>query len=224
VARDAGARSLTEAVIFDLDGVLVDSEQLWRDAEMATFATVGVILDDDLCRQTTGLRVDEVVGYWHRLWPWPPSRGTMEEVAAAIVRRVGEAMATAVVMPGAVAALRLCAASGLRVAIASSSPMALIEAAMARLGVGELVDSWHSAENEEYGKPHPAVFMTAAAKLDVAPAACLVVEDSLNGVIAAKAARMRCVAVPDRLLPGFAVADAVLPDLTAFSADLWEDP
>lgn len=205
------------AVIFDLDGVLVDSEPVWRQAEISVFATVGIRLDDDLCRQTTGLRVEEVVDYWHRRWPWPLDTAPRQVVADTIVEEVRQAFRHVEVMPGADAAVSLCAGRGLRLAIASSSPPILIEAAVAHLGMGGLFETWHSGVTEEYGKPHPAVFLAAASKLGVAPAHCLVLEDSLPGVIAAKAARMQCVAVPDRWAPGFAVADVVLDDLTAFT-------
>lgn len=80
----------------------------------------------------------------------------------------------------------------------------------------------HSAEAEPYGKPHPAVYLSTAARLGVAPARCLALEDSLNGLIAAKAARMRCVAVPERPDPRFALADLVLPGLAHLEERAWE--
>jgi sugar-phosphatase len=209
------------AVIFDLDGVLVDSEQLWRDTEIAVFGSLGVDLDDERCRQTTGLRVDEVVEHWYARHPWPAAAGDQESVSGAIVTGMVRALAHARVMPGAVDAVRFCAARGARVAVASSSPPVLISAALDRLGLSGVVESSYSAMDETYGKPHPAVYLSAAAKLGLSPLACVAVEDSLNGVLAAKAARMRCVAVPDRWAPGFAVADLVLKDLRAFSDPLW---
>jgi sugar-phosphatase len=209
------------AVIFDLDGVLVDSEQLWRDAEIAVFGAIGVPLDDERCRETTGLRVDEVVRHWYERYPWPISAGEPRGVADAVVAEMVRAMATAPAVPGAVEAVRFCAAQGARVAVASSSPDELIAAALERLGLASLVETYHSAMDEELGKPHPAVYLTAAAKLGVSPLGCVAVEDSLNGVIAAKAARLRCVAVPDRWTPGFAVADVILPDLLRFGPQLW---
>ena len=104
---------------------------------------------------------------------------------------------------------------GLKVAVASSSSEELIAAALDRLGLRGL-DAVRSAAPETYGKPHPAVLLSTARELGLDPTACVVLEDSLNGVIAAKAARMRCVAVPeaDQLEdPRFAIADVRLPSL-----------
>jgi sugar-phosphatase len=113
----------------------------------------------------------------------------------------------------------MCARAGLQLAVASSSPPRLIEASLARLGLRDHFTEIVSAESEPYGKPHPAVFLTTAARLGVAPTECLVFEDSLNGLVAAKAARMICVAVPERVDPRFAFADLVLPSLEAFDDD-----
>ena len=224
---------MLRAVIFDLDGVLIDSEHLWRDAEIAVFGSLGVPLDDERCRETTGLRVDEVVDHWYARSPWPEGAGATagpaglaavaDAIVAAVVRAVAGASGPAAAVPGALDAVRFCAAAGARLAVASSSPPELIEVALERLGVAPLIEVCHSAMEEEYGKPHPAVYLTAAAKLGVAPVDCVAVEDSLNGVIAAKAARMRCVAVPERMTPEFAVADAVLGSLVEFGPVLWAE-
>ena len=114
-------------------------------------------------------------------------------------------------MPGVARAVALVAERGLRAALVSSSPRRMIEAVVERLGLGGDFELVHSAEDEEYGKPHPAVYLTAASLLGVRPAACLALEDSLPGVIAAKAARMRCVAVPEPgslADPRFSIADS----------------
>lgn len=212
---------MLRAVIFDLDGVLVDSEQLWRDAEIAVFGSLGIPLDDERCRETTGLRVDEVVDHWCARSPWPASRGGTRAVADAIVTEMMRAMANALIIPGAADAVRFCAAHGARLAVASSSPSELIEVALDRVGLAPMIEVCHSAMDEEYGKPHPAVYLSAAAKLGVAPVECVAVEDSLIGVIAAKAARMRCVAVPERMAPAFAAADVVVSGLGEFGPELW---
>ena len=209
-----------EAVVFDMDGLIVDTEPLWQDAEIELFATVGVELDRDLCRQTMGMRIDEVVDHWHRRSPWasPPP----VEVAAAVLDRMVELVTTkAEMLPGVVEAIELFRAAGLVAALASSSSYRLIDAVVDRFGLRDAFAVIHSAEEEEYGKPHPAVYLTAAAKLGVEASHCLALEDSVNGLVSAKAARMRCVVVPEAAAlddPRFGLADLVLPSLAQFDA------
>jgi sugar-phosphatase len=190
---------MIRAALFDLDGLLIDSEPLWRRAERSVFAGVGLELSDEDCAQTLGLRVDEVVRYWFDRHPWDESpegasRGRVEEeirqAVEVAIRERGEAL------PGAREALELCRRRGWPLAIASSSPLHLIEAAVAKLRIRPYFRALISAENEAFGKPHPAVYLRAAEALGVESAACLVFEDSLAGLIAAKAARMGAVVVP----------------------------
>jgi len=206
---------MLRAAIFDLDGLLIDSEPLWQRAEHELFATVGLQLSASEVAETTGLRIDEVVALRHRQQPWETP--SVAELSEQIVTRViALVLAEGVAKPGGARAITLCARAGLHLAVASSSPLRLIDASLARLGLRDQFAEVVSAEREPYGKPHPAVFLSAAARLGVAPTECLVFEDSLNGVIAAKAARMICVAVPERVDPRFAIADAILPSLQAF--------
>ncbi|HJL14116.1 MAG TPA: hexitol phosphatase HxpB [Sandaracinaceae bacterium LLY-WYZ-13_1] len=203
------------AAIFDMDGLLVDSEPWWRRAEVELFATVGLALEESDCEATTGLRIDEVTAHWFARAPWegPSPHALAERIVDRMVAIVG---ARGAPMPGAVEAVARCADAGLRLAVASSSPERLIDATLARLGLAERFELRCSAEHERFGKPHPAVFLRCAERLGVDPAACLVLEDSLNGVLAAKAARMTCVAVPEatqRGDPRFCIADRVLGSL-----------
>jgi HAD superfamily hydrolase (TIGR01509 family) len=211
-----------KAIIFDMDGLLVDSEPLWHIAEIETFARVGVQLTEHACLQTTGLRVDEVVAYWFAKLPWTePAQG---EVATAIVDRVIALIAErAEPKPGVDAALDASARRGLRVALCSSSSRRIIDAVLQRLAIGAHFEVIHSAEHEPFGKPHPAVYQSTARLLGLAPADCLAVEDSPNGVKSAVAAGMACIAVPDRAHrsdPAFASAKHVLSSLSELDAAL----
>lgn len=184
------------AVVFDMDGVLIDSEPIWRDVEQRVFAGVGLDLDDERCRETMGLRVNEVVEHWFSVAPW--SGRSTRDVERAIVRGVVDAVrGHGSALPGVDHALSLCVAAGVRTAIASSSYETVIRAVLDRLGLAERFDVVVSAQHLPQGKPHPAVYLQTAAALDVAPGACLAIEDSVNGVRAAVAAGMRCIAIPE---------------------------
>lgn len=213
---------MLEAVIFDMDGLLIDSEPLWVRGEIEVFASVGVTLTEEDCVLTKGLRVDDVVGYWHarRGFGGVPAR----EVEARLVARVAELIAAeGRALPGIAIALAAARAGGTKVGLASSSTPPIIAAALGRLGLGAAFDAVQSAASEPYGKPHPAVFLTTAERLGASPLATVVIEDSMTGVIAAKAARMRCVAIPfdhPSQDPRFVLADVVLPSLEALTPEL----
>jgi mannitol-1-/sugar-/sorbitol-6-/2-deoxyglucose-6-phosphatase len=206
------------AAIFDMDGLLVDTEPLWRKAEVEVFGALGVPLTDALAHTTTGLRVDEVVAHWRARHPWDGPGNTqvaddiLDAVSALIVRE-GK------LLPGVEATLELVGAAGLRVGLASSSPMRLIETVLGHFALRTHFRSCFSAEHEPYGKPHPAVYLRAAAALEAAPTACLAFEDSFNGLLAAKSARMQCVLVPAPEARGdkrWGIADVVLDSLADF--------
>jgi mannitol-1-/sugar-/sorbitol-6-/2-deoxyglucose-6-phosphatase len=211
------------ATLFDMDGLLIDSEILWHQAEVEIFGALGVPLFESSSRSTKGVFVNEVVDYWYARYPWTgPSH---EVVVDMLLERVGTLVETeGRLLPGALRAIDLADARG-PVALASSTPLALIHRCLEHFGLAARFRSIHSAEFEPYGKPHPGVFLTAASSLGVAPTSCLVFEDSGAGVIAARAASMRVVAVPtpeDRGEVEFLLADLVLDTLEDLS-DQWLD-
>ncbi|HEX3796466.1 MAG TPA: hexitol phosphatase HxpB [Acidimicrobiales bacterium] len=203
------------ASIFDMDGLLIDSEILWHEAEIEIFGDLGVPLVTDSCRSTKGMFVGEVTEYWYGHYGW--TGPTPAEVAVTIVDRVIELLlAKGELKPGAEHAIALCAGRGWPLAVASSSQYRLIELALEHFDLRRHFSLIHSAEDEAYGKPHPAVFITAAQKLGVTPRSCLVWEDAPAGVLAAKAATMACIAVPEageEGRPAFGLADAVVGSL-----------
>jgi mannitol-1-/sugar-/sorbitol-6-/2-deoxyglucose-6-phosphatase len=177
-----------------------------------------------MCEETTGLRVDATVSHWQQRHPWQ-GHG-VSEVAASIVERllvlIGERGEP---RPGVADALDWCRERGLTLALASSSERRIIDAALARLGLDDCFREIHSGEDEPYGKPHPGIYLTIIKRLGLEPQQCLAIEDSLNGVLAAKSARMPCIAVPDPYLdrdPGFAIADVEIESLQALDAESWE--
>lgn len=206
-----------------MDGLLLDSEVLWHKAEVEIFGSLGVPIADADGRSTKGMYVNEVVRFWFAQYPWQgPSA---DEVVDMLLARVGELVETeGRFMPGAERALDLTGERG-PLALASSTPMALIVRCLKHFGLLDRFAAIHSAEFEPYGKPHPGVFLSAAMSLSVAPTACLVCEDSAAGVLAAKAATMTVLAVPtseDRARPEFAIADLVLNSLEELTPE-WLD-
>lgn len=183
------------ALIFDMDGVLVDSEPLWRLAERQIFAEVGLELTDADCESTMGMRSDEVIEHWYRLSPWEGA--TCAEVEARLEDRMRELLTEqAAAMPGVEASIAMARAEGLALGLATSSAPSLIEAVLTKLELGDAFAITHSAIDEEFGKPHPAVFLTTARLLGVEPPECVAIEDSVAGVRSGKAAGMRVIAVP----------------------------
>ena len=151
-----------------MDGLLIDSEPLWQDAEVEIFGEVGLHLTREQAAETKGIRIDEVVAFRFAQQPW--AGATVAEVTARIVERMvalvrerGEAL------PGVHEALSGARLHVGQVGLATSSPRSLIDATLERLGIREAFEAIASAEDEPYGKPHPAVYLTLAAKLGVPP-------------------------------------------------------
>jgi sugar-phosphatase len=212
------------SVIFDMDGLLVDSEPLWVRAEIEIFGSVGVELREEDCAKTKGLRPDDLIAFWYARHPWQgasPAEVQERLVArvATLIREEGRAL------PGVASALGVAREKGRTIALASSSPLVLIHATLERLELERTFDVVQSAETEPLGKPHPGIFLRTAERLGVAAVECLVLEDSLTGVIAAKAARMKCVAVPpDHPMHDtrFAIADRAVASLADVTTELIE--
>jgi sugar-phosphatase len=187
---------MIKAIIFDMDGLLVDSEPYWKIAEKICFGKLGLDLNDELLRQVMGFRLSEVVEHWYNYQPW--GEKNFEAVEADVLQTVKQLiMENADALPGVIQTLELCKTNGHKIALASSSAMSLINVVVDKLNIRHYFDLLVSAEFEPYGKPHPSVFLTTAQKLNVLPTECLVFEDSVNGMIAAKAARMKCIVVPE---------------------------
>ncbi|WP_313162121.1 hexitol phosphatase HxpB [Kosakonia cowanii] len=211
----------TVAAIFDMDGLLIDSEPLWDRAELEVISSLGV----DITRRgelpdTLGLRIDMVVDLWYAQQPWSgPSR---QEVTARIIERaIALVEAERPLLPGVREALALCKAKGLRVGLASASPLHMLEKVLAMFDLRDSFDALASAESLPYSKPHPQVYLDCAAKLGVDPLACVALEDSVNGMIASKAARMRSIVVPDeehRADPRYVLANVKLDSLQQLTA------
>jgi sugar-phosphatase len=188
-------RGAERALVFDMDGVLIDSEPLWRRAEIDVFGEVGLVLEEADCFQTQGLRIDEAVAFWYERAPW--TGRSCEDVATSIVSRVAVMIRSeGEPMPGVLTSIDWALSSNWRLALASSSSKFLIQAVLDRFEIAHHFECTRSAEDESSGKPHPDVYLSAARDLRLEPRLCVAVEDSANGVDSAIAAGMRCIAVP----------------------------
>jgi mannitol-1-/sugar-/sorbitol-6-/2-deoxyglucose-6-phosphatase len=213
---------MNRAAIFDMDGLLVDSEPLWWRAGVEALAGVGVHLDDSHLNETVGLRTDAAVAHWFSRFPWSgKSRRQIEdEVQMRVLQLI---RATARPLPGVRRLLDYLASQGLPLGLCSSSPYPVIHAVLDKLG---LVDAFHvvySAEDEPFGKPHPGAYLTCASRIGVAAARCVAFEDSLPGARSAKAAQMKVVAVPNpasAVTTSFEFCDARLGSLVEFTPEL----
>lgn len=210
---------MIRAAIFDMDGLLIDSEPLWSRAFKKAFKdAVNVRITDQDMIEIMGFRQIESVAYLYdkhgvKGYPAEDMEKLIQEDMVALIKNEG------VLLPGVHQALQICKKAKLNVAIASSSPMILINAVVETLEIREHFDHIYSAQFEPYGKPHPGVFIKVAEHFKARPQECLVFEDSPAGVLAAKAAKMKCVAVPEpdvRDNPFVKTADAILDSLEGF--------
>ncbi len=205
-----------QAVIFDMDGVIVDSEPWWLVAMDAVFNKAGVDLEPEDFRATTGLRLDEVVAYWYtqRDFSGYSEAEIVDHIYAEVLRLVTE---NSELMPGLVPLLSQLGTEDIPIGLASSSSQSLIQGVLSFFKIESYFDVVMSAEHFDYGKPHPEVFIQTAKKLGVSDhTRCIVIEDSINGILAARAARMPCVVMPDpqkKELMQFAIAQKMIHSL-----------
>lgn len=177
-----------------MDGLLVDTEPLWEQAEMNVFGKLGIEVTVELCQPLKGVKVDDAILYWYKMKPWTGK--TIEQVKQELIDEVAKLIQKAKVLPGVYETINYYSNSKAKLAIASSSYMRLIQIIVDKMKIADKIDVLHSSEYEKQGKPAPDVFLTTAKKLAVEPEKCLIFEDSVNGVKAALNAGMCVVAVP----------------------------
>jgi beta-phosphoglucomutase-like phosphatase (HAD superfamily) len=205
-----------KAVIYDMDGVIIDSEPLWREALIHCFNKVGFDFSQDKCRVTQGMRLIEVVQYWYAQQPWEGK--TIEAVEQDILTKVTALIAEkGIAMEGVAESIQFFKTKGYKIALASSSASSLINVVLDKLNIRNEFEVVNSAEFLALGKPHPEVFIKTAKELNVAAINCLVIEDSFHGVLAGKAAVMQVIAIPEEKYyndPRFSIANYNLKSLT----------
>jgi HAD superfamily hydrolase (TIGR01509 family) len=222
LSNNANAVSI-DAVIFDMDGVLIDSENLWQQAEKELLGQLGFDVTPDQLQETRGLITREMVRHWcnrFRITSVDP-----EELIRRYDSQMVEKMWTMVpLMEGAREAIRFFRDKGLAVALASCSTRELIDAVMERYGLAPGFDLVVSAADGMPGKPHPEVYLHTARLLGRDPTRCLAIEDTFYGVISALAARMKVIAIPDPReydQPRFRAADRVICSLGEINDEMF---
>lgn len=206
-------------VIFDMDGLLIDSEPLWSEAATEVFASYGKKMRTEDFAITTGLRTSEFVSWWLRDYKF--DNGELEKAAEKIVDLVIKKIRTrGKAMPGLEYIFNFFHQRRFKIGLATSSPMSVADTVINLLGIGDYLQAKTSAEKMQHGKPHPQVYIDCAAALQSSPLECICFEDSVNGMIAAKAARMKCVVVPvyaQQKDEKWSIADLKISSLKNFS-------
>jgi HAD superfamily hydrolase (TIGR01509 family) len=212
---------MIEAVIFDLDGVLVDSEHVWDEVREELARERGGRWHDGAQADMMGMSSTEWSRYMHDVigLPEPP-----EEINDEVVRRMLARYAEELpLIEGGVEAVHRLAAD-FRLGLASSSNRPLIDAVLEQAGITDLFEATVSSEEVERGKPAPDVYLDAARRLGVAPERCAAIEDSGNGIRSAHAAGMQVVTIPNRRYPppadALALADVVLDSIAELTTSV----
>lgn len=184
-----------QAVIFDMDGVLIDSEPLWHQAEQQILGGLGIDFNKPPLLQSTGLTTASVIAHWYQYQPWPNL--SPEQVQQKIIDFVATGVANhGEPKAGLAVLLTELKQRQLKIGVATNSPKVLLDTTLARLKIADYFQARCHIELVANGKPAPDIYLLAAQKLGIAPKHCLVFEDSFAGVTAAKAAGMTVIAIP----------------------------
>ena len=216
---------MIKAAIFDMDGLLIDSEPLWREAEVDVFNSVGALVTSEMLNETFGLREDELISYWYKKFPWKDkATGEVEEEiknrVLELIKEKGEPK------KGVKSILDFLKNKNIKLAVASSSYLSFIETVVEKFGIKNYFDILYSGEIEKYGKPNPAIYLSTMDKLNVVPDESISFEDSLSGVLAAKSARLKCICVPEKSNKNnkkLAISDYILDSLDDFNEKIWKE-
>ena len=209
-----------QAVIFDMDGLMFDTERLAKQAWEQVGLRYGIKIGEDILTRIRGATLESSETVFHDVFgprfPFREARAAKQDLLDSYIEQTGLP-----VKPGLTELLARLNREKLKTSVASSSPEATVERYLKKSQLKDCFDCVVSAEQVKQSKPAPDIFLTAARLLGVFPSACLVLEDSANGLYAAKSAGMAAVCIPDITLPeecALRSAAAVLPSLS----EVWD--
>lgn len=213
---------MIETALFDMDGLLLDTEPLWTRSMQRISERHQIPVKPFQFKETTGLKIREVVHYWSLKYPW--TGAGIEQVTEEVIDDIiALSKSEGRVMPGVISLLDSCKAKGMKMGVATSSPTRMLLELIHFFELDKYFDQICSADAVGYGKPHPAVYLYCADLLQSSPLQSVVFEDSFNGILSGKSARMKVVAVPDSFHfddPRFAIADWKVRSLEEFDLSM----
>jgi len=210
---------MIKGVIFDMDGLLVNTEPLWQQSETKVFNRLGAPLTPIMCKTMMGKRIDEVVAHWCKEFniTEPPQQEIILDIQDELEMQIREGID---LLPGVKKTLDYFLEYNYKIALASSSARQIINAVLQTTRLEKYFDVVSSGQYELYGKPHPAIFVTTLRNMKLQPGEAVVFEDSFYGGIASKAANIRTIIIPGKEYqkhPKFGFADKVLGSMQEFS-------
>lgn len=200
---------MLKLIILDMDGLIIDSEPFWDIAESAVLTEHGLPHHLYDSSHTTGMRISDTIKFWrtqHKL------SGDDTKIESMILENISALIkANGKLLPGVRELIEKAKSFGVTICIASSSPNELIKSVIDTFDLSKYISAYFSSNDCVHGKPHPEVFMKAMAYFDCKSSDSVVLEDSVSGVIAAKSASIKCIAIPSAIQyddPRFNIADA----------------
>ncbi len=187
---------MIKAVIFDMDGVLVDTESFWSEADREFLKRRGINYRDEFKAEVMGRSLEATANFYKNKFNLKESTDRITEERLKILRGLYKEKLSP--MPGALTLITNLHKNGYILALASGSPIGLINTVLKKLDLGKYFSAKISGESVKKGKPAPEIYLTTAKKIKIKPLNCLVIEDAPSGVSAAKKAGMYCVAVFDK--------------------------
>ena len=210
-------------VIFDMDWLLIDSEPLWQLWEIEVFSKYWIKIDP---LQTTWMKINEFVKYWYEIYKWDLSIVSLKELEIEILNKMVDLFDKQIEsLPWVVYILEYFKKKWYKIAINSASDYILIKSVIKKLSINKYIEILHSWEDEDLWKPHPWWYLSTCSKMWLQPSEVIAFEDSFNWCISVKAAKIKCVCIPDRNdydNPKFNIGDVKLHSLNDFNDTILE--